>query len=112
MGTSTRFYLMYGVFSEWDDAFNDTFEEYQENGGKMDDFGALDYICGTHMRIGIVLGKSADARWDAPDIDVNLDIDTLPLLKVEYILRFHKQFPEYIHLLDKPWKIMAFTYYS
>lgn len=112
MGTDTRFYLMYGISLDWDAAFNDAFEEYQGNGGDMDDFGALDYMCGKNMKIGVVLGKSANARWDPPDIDVNLDIDTLPLLKVEYILRFHKHFPEYVHLLDKPWNIMAFTYYS
>jgi len=118
MGTSTEFMLLYGIkHHTWDENWYNTLEKYNSSliHPAVDDFykwAVMDYMCGEYFYLGRIVGKSADARWDLPEMDVTLNLRDLPLIKEGYIIEFNKQFPDFHHLIDGDWNIHAFTHFS
>ncbi len=113
MGISTNVYTYYGIKVErYDEAFSKAYDE------KYDDPQCpnvlFDGIDAEYMILGKCLFDSGDFRWDMEDGDdlQEIDLAQLPKYEIEYKEKFRKFFPEFAHLVDKPFKIMTFTHYS
>jgi len=129
MGIDTHVYCVYGVKTEWDDDFHQAQDEYEtalikEHGydkwrsGKIPDDPMIevtsDGMGGEYMVFGPQLYDSGNWRWGelTQETQVELDGDTLKRMRDEYIETFRKVYPDHVHLVDRPWKLINFVHYS
>jgi hypothetical protein len=112
MGISTNFYTIYGIKVDWDDAFNDAYDLVYDD--EDTPFILLDCMRGEYMIFGDILFDSGDARWGFEDGDSFKEIDLNTLVDLELIYRreFLTKFPEFVYIIDRPFKLMTITHYS
>jgi len=124
MGINTNCYCYWGVKTEWSDAFSDANEEvYEANTakygyGKSPADADVDYMSdgmgGEYMVFGVQLWDSGDARWGemVNESQTELNDGILETWRTEYIEHFKSLYPDLVHLVDVPWKLINFVHYS
>lgn len=115
MGVDTYFMTMYGVKTDWSDEFSDAYEEAysasDDNGASLP-YVVQDDMCGVYMVFGVSILETDSMRWEAPRGFVEVDINELDSDREAYIKHFTEIFPDFTHLVDKPWKVITFVHYS
>ena len=111
MGVSTNIYGVYGVKIDWDSSFFEAYEEVYDD----DDTPIIisDEMCGEYMVFGTKLYDSGDFRYGMEDGDTWKTIDPSVLSKTEeaYKWIFVKKFPQFVHYMNEPFKLIIFTHY-
>jgi hypothetical protein len=110
MSTSTNVYAVYGVKIEsYDEDFANKYDTtYPDNG-----IGAIfDGIDGEYMVLGKILYSGGETRYDEEgDPFTTINPVVLELFEAQYKAEFAKVFPDYIHLIDKPFQLQFFKYW-
>ena len=111
MSVAINVYTYYGVKIPYDSAFSDTYDKVYEI---CDVDVILDGMCGEYIVLGHRLYNSGDIcdAFEDGDNWKEIDIEQLPKYEIEYKEAFKKWFPEFFHLIDKPFKLMTFTHWS
>jgi len=115
MGVDTYFMTMYGVKTDWYEDFSDAYEEaYSADGyhGANLPHVVQDGMMGEYMVFGVSLLETESMRWEAPSGFVEVDIGELDKDREAYIKHFTETFPDFAHVVDKPWKVISFVHYS
>lgn len=112
MGISTNFYTVLGIKTEYHNDFSEAYDEVYDDSDTP--FVLIDGMGGDYMIFGTVLFDSGDARWGFEDGDsfTEIDISTFPQLEEKYKAEFSSKFPEFTHLMDKPFSLMSLAHYS
>jgi hypothetical protein len=110
MGVSTNFYTIFGVKLDWNDAFHEAYE------AKYDELAVsviVDGMSGEYIILGNILHDSGDMRYGFEDCDTAKEYDIKELKKLEkaYRTAFAKQFPNFLHLIDTPFKVITLAHY-
>jgi hypothetical protein len=110
MGTSTNFYTIYGVKTEWDDEFSQAYDEVDERTPLI----LMDNICCEYMIFGTPLFDSGDARWcfEGGDVYTEIDISSLGDCEEKYKKAFITKFPKFAYLIEKPFRLVSLVHYS
>lgn len=101
MGVDITAYTVYGVKIEYDSEFCDAYYDNEE----LEEYVIIDGMGGEYMVLGAQLYVGGDGFE-------TIDISALPERKAEVVAAFKKYMPEYAHLLDGEWQILAFMHYS
>lgn len=111
MGVSTNIYTYYGVKIPYDNELSEAYEEHYENPQAPDIL--FDDMCGKYIVLGVRLYNSGDMRYGMEDGDhwKEIDLGMLPKHQIEYKEAFKQFYPQFMHLLDKPFKLITFTHY-
>jgi hypothetical protein len=111
MGISTNIYGYFGIKIDWDDALSDAYDNVYDDHDTPD--CQLDGMSGDYMVFGERLYNSGDFRWGMEDGDgcKRIELDKLPQIEAEYKAKFVKKFPDFAHLMDRPFEIIIFTHY-
>jgi hypothetical protein len=104
MGVDVTAYTVYGVKLDYDSELVDTIYDKDEN-----DMIVADGMCGEYVVLGKIL-QSHDTCGN-PEF-VFTDLNKLPEYEAEYKKDFQEKFPEFFHLVDKPFRLMSFLHYS
>lgn len=106
MGISTRCYLIYGWETEWNKELNEFLHEHEEKlydkygyGNPIPPEESFDYVIdgmgGSYMVFGIILARSTDFRWDAPEFEYKASsLTPWPMEVIDYIDKARKILPE------------------
>lgn len=118
MGVSTTYYTVYGIKHDYD-GIKEFLEGPYEDAYYDDDTPTItptiivDSMSGEYAIFGKVLYDSGDLyEGECKDSFVEIDLKTLPEIEASYKKEFITKFPEYSHLLDRPFKLMTFVHYS
>lgn len=110
MGIDVTVHTVFGVKTPWHDEFVDDYDDVYE---KFPLDIIMDGMGGEYLIFGKNLFNSPNFRWgDGGDSLTEIDVSELPAIEAEYKQEFVKWFPQYASLIDKPFKIIAFTHYS
>jgi hypothetical protein len=124
MGINTHCYCYWGVKTAWSDEFSDANEEvygantakygYGKSPGDADVDHMMDGMSGEYMVFGVQLWDSGDARWGEMVNEDQTEINDkiLEAWRTEYIEHFKSLYPNLVHLVDVPWKLINFVHYS
>ena len=110
MGVNINSYVVYGVkLNRYDDNFSDKFNEVDNTGPTC----ILDGMCGEWMVFGKILFDSGDARhgFENGDEFKTLDLGALAEIEHQYRREFAESYPEFVHLIEEPFRLHAFLYY-
>lgn len=112
MGVSTNFYTIYGLKIDWNEEFSEAYEEVYNDSDTP--FVLMDGMGGEYMIFGEVLFNSGDDRWGFEHGDTFKEIHTHKLLEIqkEYTDKFYAKFPDFLHLIAPPFKLMTLAHYS
>jgi hypothetical protein len=111
MGISTNYYTVYGVKLPFNDEFNEAWNEVYNDSDTP--CVISDGYSGEYIVLGKILYDSGDLRWgETEDSFVEIDIDSLPDIEIDYKREFVAKFPEFASLLEQPFKLMTFVHYS
>ena len=114
MGVETNFYTVLGAKFEWDDDFYSLYEELEEAAPGLTINIIFDYMSGEYFVIGKELFDSGSARWGFEDGDTfnEYTLEELAQFEKEYKEEFSKLFPNFLHLIKDPFKIITFMHCS
>lgn len=109
-GTKHPFYLNGKKHTEEDDAFHDAL--YDGNYSGFDHVS--DGMGGEYLLLGRKLFDSGDLRWnDIEDTWVDIELDKLPQIDVEWRNAFREVFPQYAYLIENVTsKLITFMHLS
>lgn len=112
MGVSTNFYTIFGVKLDWNDEFSDAYNDRYDNPELPNVI--LDGMCGEYIVLGKILWDSGDMRYGFEDSvgTGEIDLASRPQVEAEYREKFLKVFPDFAHLIDKPFKLICLAHYS
>ena len=110
MSTSTNFYTIYGIKTEWDDEFSQACDKADEHTPLV----LMDNIYCEYMIFGTRLFDSGDARWcfAGGDVYSEINISSLEDCEEKYKEAFIAKFPKFAYLVDKPFRLMSLVHYS
>jgi len=111
MSTQTCDYVMWGIKQKFDEELNELLHDYMLDDIKIPDVIA-DGMSGEYMMLGKILRESPDLSSGGPGSLMLLDVSELPVLESEYRELFQQTFPDFVHLLDQPFRLIAFTHWS
>jgi hypothetical protein len=111
MGISTNYYTVYGIKGEFNDEFCEAYDNvYYEDGTPA---VLIDSMSGEYIVFGTILFDSGDQRYnELGDTFVEIDIDTLPDIEIDYKKSFIAKFPQFASLMDASFKLMTFVHYT
>ena len=116
MGVSTNIQVMWGLRIKWTGEIGDflegPFEERDGNPGAP--YVLVDGMGGEWVMPGIKLFDGGDFRWglEGGTGDADIDIGDLPRMEAEYKAAFIRTYPDHAHLMDAPFRLLCFTFYS
>lgn len=111
MGVDINTYAVWGVRIEGiPQDLSDAYDKVYEN---CDLDVIIDGMNGEYMIFGEQLFNGGNIRWGMEDGDEckQIDITTLPELEKQYKEAFCKQFPQFKHYMDQPFRLILFTHY-
>lgn len=111
MGIDTHYYTMHGIKLD----FNNEFCEAHNEVYRDDDtpFVLFDAMSAEYMILGTVLYDSGNLRWgDLNNSVVEIDIQKLGELELQYRKQFIAKFPQFESLVIEPFKLMTLVHYS
>ena len=124
MGIDTRVFTVYGVRHKTDD-YKEFFHRYNELVDPSSDdakvwipeelpsiiWEGLDY---KSFVLGTVLFRTSSFRWDftAGDISVSIGLWQLEHYEDAYKQQFREHFPDFVELVNRPFKILSFINFS
>jgi hypothetical protein len=106
MSIDTTFITIYGIKTEFINEISNIANE--ENFDKVP-FFIEDGMNGEYMVFGHKIFSGSDTGGDYFGM---IDIEDLVLLRTEYTEKFEKVFPDFLYILNQPWKIISFLHYS
>jgi hypothetical protein len=124
MGINTNCYCYWGVKTAWSNEFSDASEAVYEANIAKYGYGKLtsdadvdnkaDCMGAEYMIFGKQLWDSGDARWNEMVNETQTEIngEILQAWRTEYIEHFKSLYPDQLHLIDVPWKLINFVHYS
>lgn len=109
MGVDITAYTVYGVKIDYYSDFCDAYYEDDDVNCEMQEYVVADGMGGQYIVLGAKLFHGC--AYDDEGFEI-INISALQEKKEEVILAFKKHMPEYVHLLDGEWQILAFMRYS
>lgn len=117
MSVDLSFYTMFGLKSDWNDDFIDAYNKIYEtsrywlptvNGNTVD--VVMDGMGGEYIVFGEVI--CCTSQYDADTSFTEIDISALEDRETRYKTKFKEDYPDFYHLIDKPFKLICFAHYS
>lgn len=115
MGIDTHYYTVFGIKHNYDDVPNEWKDEAYEEAYDDNDTPSviIDGMNGEYIIMGEILYDSGNLRWgDMKDFFVEIDIDKLPDIEIDYKKQFAAKFPDFAELVNQPFKLMTFVHHS
>jgi len=125
MGINVNVYSYWGVRTKWQDEFYNEYDEVESAASEKYGYGkeqpadtnvelVSDGMSCEYMVFGVQLYDSGDSRWGEMYNSNEVDIypEKMDTLRHEYIELFKRLYPDYVHLVDVPWKLVNFVHYS
>jgi hypothetical protein len=110
MGISTNYYTVHGIKLPWNNEFAEAHNEVYDDDTPFVLFES--YEC-EYIILGTPLFDSGDLRWmEIEDNFTEIDLSVLSSLESKYKQEFITKFPEFVLLVEQPFKLMTFVHYS
>jgi hypothetical protein len=110
MSVDLSFYTVFGLKSDWNDDFIDAYNEIYETFDGNTVEVVMDGMCGEYIVFGEVLSSDSQFQEDTSFTEIN--ISALEDRETRYKTKFKEDYPDFYHLIDKPFKLICFTHYS
>lgn len=113
MSVDLSFYTMFGLKSDWNDdfidAYNEIYEIYETFDGNTVEV-VMDGMCGEYIVFGEVM--CCDSQFQEDTQFTEIDLSALEDRETRYKTKFKEDYPDFYHLIDKPFKLICFAHYS
>ena len=115
MGVDTQVYTYYGIKRDWDEECEKFTEIYSDDRDADDPHFLQECYSNDWLIFGIKLYDSGNFRWGddlSGDDFKTFDTGKLWAQEAEYRKKFKEKFPQFTELINQPFELFSFIYYT